>query len=91
MARAKLYGEDQLGFFCPGCECDHAVRVSPDRLNAGPNWGWNGSLESPTITPSILVMGERRCHSFMREGKIQFLDDCHHALKGQTVNLPDWE
>lgn len=30
------------------------------------------------------------CHSFVTDGKIQFLDDCTHALKGQTVDLPDW-
>jgi len=29
------------------------------------------------------------CHSFVRDGKIQFLDDCTHALKGQTVDLPE--
>lgn len=27
------------------------------------------------------------CHSFVTDGKIQFLDDCTHALKGQTVPL----
>lgn len=31
-----------------------------------------------------------RCHSFVTDGNIQFLDDCSHALKGQTVPLPDW-
>ena len=30
-----------------------------------------------------------RCHSFVREGKIQFLNDCSHALAGQTVDLPE--
>jgi Family of unknown function (DUF6527) len=30
-----------------------------------------------------------RCHSFIREGNIQFLGDCTHKLKGQTVPLPD--
>ena len=32
-----------------------------------------------------------RCHSFIREGKIQFLSDCSHELKGQTVIIPDFE
>lgn len=27
------------------------------------------------------------CHSFIRDGKIQFLGDCTHHLKGQTVLL----
>ena len=30
-----------------------------------------------------------RCHSFIREGQIQFLPDCSHALSGQTVDLPE--
>lgn len=29
------------------------------------------------------------CHSFVRAGRIQFLDDCTHALAGQTVDLPE--
>lgn len=29
-----------------------------------------------------------RCHSFVKDGKIQFLDDCSHAQRGQTVALP---
>ena len=31
-----------------------------------------------------------RCHSFVTDGRIQFLGDCTHALVGQTVDLPDW-
>lgn len=30
-----------------------------------------------------------RCHSFIREGKIQFLSDCSHELAGMTVDLPN--
>ena len=30
------------------------------------------------------------CHSFVTDGKIQFLSDCTHELAGQTVDLPDW-
>lgn len=31
------------------------------------------------------------CHSFVRDGMIQFLTDCTHKLAGQTVELPDVE
>lgn len=31
------------------------------------------------------------CHSFVRDGQIQFLGDCTHALAGQTVPLPDFD
>lgn len=30
------------------------------------------------------------CHSFVTDGRIQFLGDCTHALAGQTVDLPAW-
>jgi len=29
------------------------------------------------------------CHSFVRDGKIEFLTDSTHHLAGQTVDLPD--
>lgn len=28
-----------------------------------------------------------RCHSFIRNGQIQFLSDCSHALAGQTIDM----
>jgi hypothetical protein len=31
------------------------------------------------------------CHSFVTDGRIQFLSDCTHALAGQTVDLPPWK
>lgn len=31
------------------------------------------------------------CHSFVTDGRIQFLGDCTHALAGQTVDLPEFD
>ena len=31
------------------------------------------------------------CHSFVKEGKIQFLSDCSHSLADQTVDLPEFD
>jgi hypothetical protein len=31
------------------------------------------------------------CHSFVTDGRIQFLGDCTHALAGKTVDLPDFD
>lgn len=85
-------------FFCPGCDCAHAIRVG---AGTGPRWGWNGNADAPTFTPSILVTvtvppprepddpPDQVCHSFVTDGRIQFLGDCTHALAGQTVDLPD--
>jgi hypothetical protein len=104
-----------LAFCCPGCEECHGVSVSGDH----PVWGWNGSVDAPTFTPSILVRSGHYapngvtnscwctydaehpdhpsgfkcmvCHSFVTDGKIQFLSDSTHKLSGQTVEIPDWD
>lgn len=68
---------------CPGCGYWHLF----DK-----RWSFNGDEQKPTFSPSMLVfpnLPEKRCHSFVRDGKIEFLDDCFHNLKGQTVELPD--
>jgi len=81
-------------FVCPGCGNHHVPRVEKllDTYD-GPLWEWNGSLENPTFSPSLRVMGgpggATSCHSFIRDGKIEYLSDCTHALAGQTVELPE--
>lgn len=50
-------------------------------------------MEKPTFNPSLLVNKDypaQRCHSWVRDGKIQFLGDCFHALKNLTVEIPEW-
>lgn len=96
----------RVHFHCPGCDDVHGVTIE-----APEGWGWNGDLERPTFTPSVLVSGTQWapeygfhkpnhdvppgerivCHSFVTDGRIQFLGDCTHALAGQTVDLPPWE
>lgn len=80
-------------FMCPGCHTGHGIIVNNP---PGPSWQFNGDVDRPTITPSILVNRDRVnpaaevCHSFVNDGKIQFLSDCTHAMAGQTVELPDF-
>lgn len=90
-----------VNFFCPGCDEFHSIWTEGN----GPKWGFNGDYVKPTFTPSIKVTWpanpnakeefkewrtERICHSFVTDGRIQFLGDCTHALAGQTVELPPW-
>lgn len=42
------------------------------------------------MTGEQLPMTPTVCHSFVSEGKIQFLSDCTHAMAGQTVELPEF-
>ena len=76
--------------FCPGCKCGHKFDS---------RWAFNGNMEKPTFVGSMLVKWtadrsdgpiDHVCHSFVREGKIQFLSDCTHHLVNQTVDLPDF-
>jgi hypothetical protein len=94
---AKLYlihdGPDGkiLLFNCPGCGCNHPFHVG---FTGRPNWSWNGDYDKPTFSPSLVVFKDepsQRCHSFVTDGKIQFLGDCFHDLKNQTVEIPEWE
>ena len=54
---------------------------------------FNNNVDKPTFTPSLFVNpnSDRGCHSFITDGKIQFLSDCFHELAGQTVDLPEVE
>lgn len=82
-------------FSCPGCGMSHVVYVERPPGDPKPKWQWNGSVDAPTLAPSVRVRwrvrdDERVCHSFIVDGKIQYLADCTHGLAGQTVELDEW-
>jgi len=76
---------------CPGCKSGHMFDTNHPTQKR--NWGFNGDLMKPTFTPSMLVYTgpgrhtEHQCHSFVTDGRIRFLDDCEHDLKGKIVDL----
>lgn len=95
MAKIIKTQGNQFWFFCKGCDETHCF---------GAQWNFNDDYEKPTVSPSILVTWEaqpdaeeefkewriaRRCHSYITDGKIKFLDDCTHSLKGQTIDLEE--
>jgi hypothetical protein len=89
-------GNGDVGYFfhCEGCNGTHSIFVKGENV---PNWSFNGNEEQPTFRPSIRVRwdeGEaqtkKMCHSFITDGKIQYLNDCTHNLKGRTVDLMDF-
>lgn len=62
---------------------------SERRLDAGEQAPLTGAMR-PDGTPERRWPGrDMVCHSFVTDGRIQFLDDCTHALRGQTVDLPE--
>ena len=56
-------------------------------------WTFNGDVDRPTFSPSVKhtqTMGghfTRICHYFIRDGLIQYCDDCTHELRGKTVEM----
>jgi hypothetical protein len=88
MPKLHHVSEDHYAFHCPGCGHAHMIPLAGEKA-----WTWNGSLDSPTIFPSIKTWKNYPagvCHSFVGNGRIQFLNDCEHPLRGQTVEIPEW-
>jgi len=95
------YGTGELEHWCPGCETVHGFAI--DKPNYyGAKWVWDGNVEKPSFTPSMNItvnptgnkyyqagLSTDVCHYFLKAGEIQFLNDCTHKFKGQTVSLPD--
>lgn len=76
-------------WYCPGCERYHFCDE---------RWTFNGDQAKPTFHPSVKVSGycgkdnqgpEAVCHTYVTDGKIQFLPDCTHKLAGQTVEMQE--
>lgn len=116
-SEGRFYG---IRWDCPGCalhsEGSFGAHVLPvdwtppgmersPHIASRPRWGFNGDMEQPAFSPSILsrqsgavVDGVRSpdfvCHSFIgcngaQPGQIIFLGDCTHALAGKVVDLPE--
>ena len=93
-----------LAHWCPGCNQDHEFAIDRPFHN-GARWSFDGNVDAPTFNPSMNIrVGPYPsrddpsdkleghidvCHYFLHGGRIQFLGDCTHALKGQTIDLPD--
>lgn len=57
---------------CPSCGSTHGVPVKPGNPHG---WDWDGNLDKPTLSPSILFgdghIDNRECrwHGFLRNGE----------------------
>lgn len=95
---------ESLAFWCPGCDMNgrgglHMLPVNTGGIKS-PSWDFDGDLELPTLSPSILTRMSFRngnenfvCHSFLKAGVFEFLGDCTHQYANQKVpipDLPDW-
>ena len=100
LRRAIGHGEEyRIAYiWCPACDDLHGL---PIEGTGHPVWEFDGNLDAPTLSPSILTRygprgdekDDRVCHSFVRAGRWEYLTDCTLELAGQTVPmraLPSW-
>lgn len=78
-------------FWCPACEAYHAYYVNVKNI---PSWVFNGDLNNPTFTPSLLLYNpkedgkrETKCHLFLTNGIIKYCGDCPHDYAGKSIPL----
>lgn len=57
LSRVLVEFEGEPAFWCPGCGYMHRVWVRDRQEGNGALWGWDGNVDRPTFTPSILVRG----------------------------------
>jgi len=99
--RHKILGEGKPGesfwFWCPGCKTNHRFVTKLAEGETGPCWSFDGNLEAPTFSPSLLynrdggdpAKGVHRCHLFLRKGMVEYLPDCTHEYAGKTIPVQD--
>lgn len=93
----KPYG---YTFWCPGCKESHQIFTNTDSANwefngniAKPTFvpsylTWLDPNPNASQDPKYKKYREGfRCHSFIKDGLIEFLGDCTHELAGKTVAL----
>lgn len=93
-----LYG---WAFTCPGCDRSHHVTTgwtfngNVDRPTFQPSILVQGVEDITDEEHARIMAGEKIeprpyvCHSFVTDGRIQYLGDCTHAMAGTTVDLPN--
>lgn len=87
--------------WCSACEEMHVYQVG---VKDRPNWTFDGNLDAPSFSPSMLIRWGRKvpgyenhpdmdaggvCHYFLTAGRIAFCGDSTHSLAGKTIDLPD--
>lgn len=100
-AKIERAGEDTWKFWCPGCDSAHVISdawevdadagtISPSVLVYSSKHLINSDLEGAALTAPENITTSPQCHSFVTNGRIQFLGDSTHHLAGQTVDIPEW-
>lgn len=98
--RVRILNDGHVLFLCPGCGENHMINktwtfngdavkptIKPSILCRGKRLLTDEEI-ARVMEGETVELADTVCHSFVTDGKIQFLPDCTHALAGQTVELP---
>lgn len=103
MTRVKPGSQDGgiefIQWNCPATGDWFLIVVKAPASYTRPAWEWNGDVENPTLTPSVSrktferdgVTVKTINHFFVTDGNVQFLEDCTHDKKGQTLPLQEYQ
>lgn len=83
--------------WCAACKSGHTYPVKG--ALKGHSWTFDGSIDKPSFEPSMLIftpaqgLGNQHvpqatvCHYYLRNGRIEYQQDCPHTYAGKTVPL----
>jgi hypothetical protein len=98
----RVRDSDIVTFWCPGCEEYHQISTTKWEFNGD----FEKPTFSPSyltwLDPNPEANVERkpewekfrlgfRCHSYIKDGVIQYLSDCTHKLAGKNVSMIERE
>lgn len=85
----KKYHMTQYEWMCLGCGYTHVFALKSE----GGHHEFNMDLNNPTVSPSLVAdfTPGRKCHTYIKNGTVEYLGDCWHHLKGTTIPLPEIE
>lgn len=99
LRRGRSDISDVISHWCPACEEVHVFTLHNSN---GPHWSWDGNVDAPSFTPSMLIRvntpdlphyqpnaASSVCHYILTAGIINYCADSTHAMSGQSVPLPD--
>lgn len=96
-----------LAFWCPACDEEHHIQIegdaawswdgneasptfSPSVLVKGKRWPTDEEHKR-IMNGETIELDQTSCHSFVRNGQIEYLSDCTHDLAGKIVPMTPWE
>lgn len=95
------YEPKHWAIFCPSCKQVHSFdgrwsfNGNQDKPTFKPSMLVNKDVTKADVREYELDgkthrYERHRCHSFVTDGKIRFLNDCTHSMAGKTVELEPW-